>query len=331
MTTATTTEPNLAASAASAADKTTDTTATATVTDTTKTGRTEDNSNSAGGDKNSSQNQASNTGPAKTKPTDLPDEFWDKEKGETRLEALIKSQRDLRAQLSKGVKEPAPETPDKYDLKFNEAVAQILPADDPALPAVRAAAHKAGISNAQLNALINEAFPGMLEAAQKSRGQNLTPEQREAAQAEANKAELAKLHSDPVEANKILNGVVGFFKGKVDQGSLTVDDYSALMRMGGDAAGITALRKLISVVYNPSEIPGGNNQTVDGYSVDQYYADVKTERYQNDAAFRQECKEKLAKITGNAVGGQAPVGVGHPAGTRFTTPAESAAANKKRA
>lgn len=251
------------------------------------------------------------TGAQATKPEFLPDEFWDKEKSAPLLENLVKSQRDLREKVSKGLREPAPETGDKYDLKFDEGIAEIA-ADDPALKTFRDAAHKAGLSQAQANQIMNAFLAGSKDWQPKE----ATPEEVEA----YNKAELAKLHSDPVEAQKIVNGVAQFFKTKVAQGSLEEADYKALIGMGAGADGVRALRRLISVVYSNPEIPGNNIMPAGDYSMAQYYADVGSERYARDPNFRAECKAKLERIVGSG-NGQAPKGFGMPQPSPYKPPA----------
>lgn len=274
-------------------------------------GITADNPQTGAGETPLPQGITPAVGAPSAKPEFLPDEFWDKDKAAPLLENLVKSQRDLREKVSKGLREPAPESPDKYDFKFDEGINQIA-ADDPGLKTFRDAAHKAGLSQGQANQLMNAFLAGSKDWQPKE----ASPEEVEA----YTKAEMAKLHSDPVEANKIVNGVVQFFKTKVAQGVLEEADYQALVGMGAGADGVRALRRLISVVYSNPEIPGNNIMPAGDYSMTQYYADVASERYASDPQFRAECKAKLERIVGSGTG-QAPQGFGMPKAAPYKPPA----------
>ena len=259
----------------------------------------------------------------KARPEFLDEAFWDNEKGEAKLEALAKSQKDLRTKISQGLKEPPPEKPDGYKFMPDEGVK--LDDKDPGLMLARNVAHKAGMGQAQFNDFVNQFMkdvPALLEQVSAPP----SPEQ----QAEANKAELAKLHSDPAQAQKLVNHVVSFFKGKVEQGILSTEDYQALMRMGGDAAGIKALQKVISTVYNEENVPAYESNADDGYSVDDYYRDVGTERYDSDPSFRDQVRNKLGKLLERYPGGLPPKGTGIPAGSSFQFPHEREKAKAKR-
>lgn len=197
------------------------------------------------------------------KPEFLADEFWDPDKNEPRLEALQKSQRDLRAQASKSSKAPA--KPDDYKLPLPEGAPEgLVKADDPLVAEIRTAAHKAGVSQAQLDAI---AGPFLAKAAELAKGAK-TPEQLKAEQQEFLKAEVAKLGKTGEVQIKTI-GTWG--KGLVDKGVLSAEEFAEFRYAAGTAAGIRMLAKLRNLT---SEQPVPIDVTVDGVqgSLEDYYA-----------------------------------------------------------
>jgi hypothetical protein len=89
---------------------------------------------------------------------EVPDEFWDAEKGAPRLGALLKSRNDLRAKLGEG-KAAAPET---YELRVPEALAGRFQADpeQPIAKAAMAFAKKHGLSQEAFDELAATYFEG---------------------------------------------------------------------------------------------------------------------------------------------------------------------------
>lgn len=274
------------------------------------------NNDKAASDQASDKTGADNAADKKNRPDYIDEQFWDGDKGEVRLEALAKSNRDLREKVSRGLKEPAPPKPENYEFKADEGVT--LDANDKGLSLARTVAHRAGMSQTQFNVFVNEFMktaPSMVADWAKEKNREPTADEKKA----ANDAELLKLSNDKVEAQNFVNNVVSFFKGKVDQGSLDTNDYKALMRMGGDADGIRALSKIISVVYNVQNIPRGNAVETEDYTMDQFYKDVEDPQYASDESFRKSCQARLEKIVGKG-NAPPPRGFGLPAGSSFKLP-----------
>lgn len=93
------------------------------------------------------------------RPDWLPENFFDGKTGEVKLEALAKSQADLRKQISSGDHKPPPK-PEGYDFTPSEENAKIASAiiqgdDDPLVSGFRARAHELGLSQTQASALFN--------------------------------------------------------------------------------------------------------------------------------------------------------------------------------
>lgn len=81
---------------------------------------------------------------------EVPDNFWDAEKGKINVGALLKSQTDLRKQL-----EEKPQPPENYELVVPDDLAEIIKADaeDPLAGAAMAWAKENGISQEQFSQL----------------------------------------------------------------------------------------------------------------------------------------------------------------------------------
>lgn len=170
------------------------------------------------------------------RPDWLPEQFWDVEKAEARVQDLAKSQRDLRAMVSRAEHKP-PATPEDYTLPPVEGVApeQLAPPDDPVWGQVRQAAHKAGVTQAQLSAITQ---PYLAALAEQMRGQD--PQAQQAAAAAAHAAELAKLGPG---GEAVVRSVSGWLKGLESRGMLSAGEHRAL-RMVSTAEGVRALNKL---------------------------------------------------------------------------------------
>jgi hypothetical protein len=172
----------------------------------------------------------------KTRPDWLPEPFYDPKTGEVKLEALAKSQADLRAAISKGANK-APAKADDYKLEMEPAAldgvkrlfAEGDPAKDPLMKAVREAAHESGMSQAQFNGLMAKVLPALAEQ---------QPPAFDAA------AELKALHPDATQAKKIVNAMAARGQKLVEQGVLTKDDLGEFAVMVGTANGMKVMSKI---------------------------------------------------------------------------------------
>lgn len=170
------------------------------------------------------------------RPEWLAPEFWDDSAGQPRLEALAKSQRDLRARISRG-EGKVPEKPDGYALPKVEGLGDgVVPPDDALWSAVRGAAHAAGITQTQLEALAKP----YLEFAAKHRPPEADPQANEAAARAAAEQELAKLGPN---GKQMVRDMGAWIRGLHAGGALT-DGEAMALRSIGTAEGIRALAKL---------------------------------------------------------------------------------------
>ena len=174
------------------------------------------------------------------RPDWLGDQFWDAEKGEPKLRELAKSWGDLRATVSRGEHKP-PESPDKYVAPTLEGLPPDLIGgkDDTLWPEVRKAAHAAGVTQKQLEAL---ALPFLQTMA--ARRAEEDPAAQEKAMREAATAELAKLGPN---AAQVVRDLAGRLNALVSNGTLTAEEAAAAKGYSTSAAGVRMLSKLLTL------------------------------------------------------------------------------------
>lgn len=174
------------------------------------------------------------------RPKDVPEQFWDPEAGAVRTEAVLKSWRDLRAKVSQG-REAPPEKPEAYTLPAVEGLPEgaIGGEGDTLWPEMRKAAHAAGISQKQFDALARP-FLAAVAAQLKEGGGTADPEAAAAAMEEARQAELAKLGPN---ARQVVKDIGGWLAGLQANGVFTAEEIAGL-RGVSTAAGMRALGKL---------------------------------------------------------------------------------------
>ena len=173
------------------------------------------------------------------RPDFIPEQFWDPARNEPRVEAMAKSWRDLRAKVSQGIG-TAPENPNSYAFpKIEGLTEEMVKPDDPLWKQVRESAHKAGVTQQQLEAIISPYIQDALERAKKQPA--ASPDEDAAARQAARAAELQKLGPN---GDLMVRDIKGWITGLQSRGSLTEAEAQALM-IAGNADGIRALAKLI--------------------------------------------------------------------------------------
>lgn len=169
------------------------------------------------------------------RPAWLPEQFWDAGAKRPNIEALAKSWTDLRTKIARG-EGVVPEKPEAYKLPLPEgAPPDLVPPDDPLWTAVRTAAHRAGVTQAQLEALAKP----YLDAVLKARAAQGVPADAEA-ERKLYEAELGKLGPN---APAVVREVKGWLAGMVSRGILTEAERDAL-KLVSTADGVRALLKL---------------------------------------------------------------------------------------
>jgi len=179
------------------------------------------------------------------RPDYIPEQFWDKEKGQPLIEQMGKSWSDLRTKVARG-EGKIPDKPEGYTLPVLDGVpADLVKSDDPLWQAVRGEAHKAGVTDSQLQAVAKP----YLDALAKHRG--AAPADAAAA-LEARKAALTEeLHKLGPNGKQMVNDIGGWIAGMQARGVFTEGQAKALKALG-TADGILALAKIREAMGAPS-------------------------------------------------------------------------------
>jgi len=192
------------------------------------------------GGQDDGQGEGQDDGPAKlvykTRPDWLPPNFWDAKTGEVKVDALAKSQADLRAKISKGA-DKVPEKPDGYKIEFGEdidpnVVKRVIKhgedgkIDDPLLKDFLVFAHDQKLPQDVVNNMTNWYVKAMAE---------MLPDPVDP------KAELAKLGK---HGQDMVNGTMQFAKHMVDLGVFTDADLFEFKVAAGTAEGLLMINKL---------------------------------------------------------------------------------------
>jgi hypothetical protein len=174
------------------------------------------------------------------RPDHIPEQFWDGEKGEVKLDALGKSWLDLRTKIARG-EGKLPDTPDAYTLPALDGiqVAELVPSDDPLWTATRQNAHKAGVTDAQLQEIMKPYLSALAEV----RAKAAPPEDPAAARA----AQMAEIENERAKlgpnGRAIVADIGQWIAGLQSRGALSDGEARALKAVG-TADGIRALVKI---------------------------------------------------------------------------------------
>lgn len=219
------------------------------------------------------------------RPDYIPENFWDAEKGEPRIEQMARTVAELRAKISRG-EQKAPKAPEDYKLPTVEGLAaEAVKPDDPLWTDVRKAAHEMGLSQAQLEALAKPYLARMAEAMQQQQA-DASPEVVQQRYAE----EVKRLGP---EGPALLRDVKGWMGGLVQRGILTAEEAGAL-RGVGNADGVRALAKLRQL---SGEQPIPVTAVEDGKGSLQDAQRMMTEGYKkNDMAMVRRGEARIAEL-----------------------------------
>ncbi|MGE0190179.1 MAG: hypothetical protein AB7Q04_12950 [Steroidobacteraceae bacterium] len=232
------------------------------------------------------------------KPEWLTDEaFWDKDKGELKAEALFKSRQDLRSQVSRGLKEAAPAAAENYTVALPDGLQ--TKADDPAVELFKQSAHKVGISQKDFGVLMADFVPKLEKmVADKAAASQvkLTPEQ-EQQQFEQNV--LAKVNPDIEAAKKQILAMDQFFLGKHKQGVISKELMADYQEVTSSLAGVRFASNLVQIIWRGEKLPIIEATNPNVMTKDQFAAEVQTDRYKNDPAYRADVKARFERSLSN--------------------------------
>ncbi|WP_328799089.1 hypothetical protein [Roseomonas harenae] len=179
--------------------------------------------------------------PAKVKrPEDVPEKFWDAELGALRVDALLKSYRELERKLSARFAPPGDDAPEEERIRFRRAIGVPDTADDYAVeprhvligsdPEVNAALHRAGFTPSQVQLVYDLAAERLLPIVAEAASQFEAERQRDRLRAEFGGEERFRRTARQIAAWGRAN-----LPGEVLAAlSTTADGVMALHRMYGE-------------------------------------------------------------------------------------------------
>lgn len=239
-----------------------------------------------------------------TRPEDVPEQFWDVEKGELKTTALVKSWKDTRSELDKAKKAGSPKALEKAeDYKFNipngsdgKPIPLQVEPNDQAVKLAQTAAHAAGISQDQFDKFMGAFITGA------------APLMPQPVDLEKEKASLG------ANADAVIAAVHAWGQNLVDTGLWSKDEFQEIIYMGSTAVGIRALNKLREQT-GEKPIPLDAVVSDSLPSKEELYSMVNDPKYQNDPAFRAKVDEDFRKVFGTQAAGTSERGLGVGRGT----------------
>lgn len=237
--------------------------------------------------------------PMEGKPDKLPEQFWDAEKNELKVESLAKSWSDrgqeikeLRAQG----KEAPPESPSDYKFEVPEDAPYELDVEnDPGLKIAMDVAHKAGLNQKQFETYIHE-FMSKMEA------EGFTQKPIDTA------AEFKKLGENGI---KIAEAVANFGLKKMQDGLFSERELEEFSIMTATAEGTNVMRKIMEDVGVMGRIP--TREFTEGENLpsqQEWYEMTQNDKYYNDAAYRKKVDKIGERVNGMHASGESARGLG---------------------
>lgn len=242
------------------------------------------------GDKSGDDKSGDGDGDRPERPDWLTDDkFWDAEKGEVKAQELFKNLKHFQGKVSDGEGNTRPDSPDGYkvDLKVELAQALTMVADDgkineddPLLKGLREDAHEAGLTQAEFSGVLN----GMAQRLADLIGPPHDPQ-----------AEIAKLGKN---GQALIDSQAAWRDQMVRMGVLNDRDVEELRVLTSTAEGVRTLQKIREFydgdVRLPTDLPSDPGLP----GADELREMLNSEKYQNNAAYRQHVDEMYAKRYG---------------------------------
>lgn len=213
------------------------------------------------------------------RPENVPEKFWNAEKGEARFDDILKAHKELETKFSSG-KHKTPKD-GKYDLGFVKE--QGIAEDDPLLGKFQELAKDMGISQDNFDSLVgavteNAAIQQNTEVVNREKQMEILGPQ----------------------AQEIIDEQVVWARKLVDSGYWGNDDFDEFKIWGGTAGGIRALRSMRRFYSDVSTIPTKVEPQLDALpSEKECYAMVADERYNTDPGFREKVENIFARKFGS--------------------------------
>ncbi|MFH5925984.1 capsid assembly protein [Roseomonas xinghualingensis] len=144
------------------------------------------------------------------RPEDVPEKFWDAERGALRVDTLLKSYRELERKLSARFTPPGEDAPEEERIRFRRAIGVPDTAEEYAVqpkhdligpdPEVNAALHRAGFTPAQVQLVYDLAAERLLPIVAEAASQFEAERQRDRLRAEFGGEERFRLVAKQIDA-----------------------------------------------------------------------------------------------------------------------------------
>ncbi len=233
------------------------------------------------------------------RPDWCPEQFWDAKEGRPNNEAMVKSWQDTRTRLKElesQSKYVAPESPADYAFEVEGLPdGYSLPDDDPVLQLFKECAHEAGVPQEVFSKMAPKLVQGIF---------SLAPDDYEPVDENAERAKLGE------NADHMINSVVAQAKQLQEQGLWTEDEFKEVVMMNSTANGIRAMNKLFRHVMGEAQIPRDAGGEAGLMSESELYAAFQSEKYRNDANYRNEVDAMAKRVFGTGPAGTSKQGLG---------------------
>ena len=181
------------------------------------------------------------------RPEGLDDAFWDADNNKIKIEELHNAYKKaeekslgLRRKLSEKCSDKPPKDVNEYVL--NESLNELLPADSETTTLLKEKALEAGLSKDKFNDFMSKVMPALQEKGILQ--QELTEEEQKVQYEEFKRNELEKLGKD---GPKILQTLVNWGEGLVNNGVLSKDELPIYNNMVNSAESMLVLTKLMNL------------------------------------------------------------------------------------
>lgn len=253
-----------------------------------------------GGGSGGSDGSSDGSGGDVERPDHIPEQFWNKEKGETDIEKMSKSYGELRNEMNRLKEEGGSKAPEKVEAYLEDfkmptgedgaALDRIRDVDagDPLVSSFAEAAHKHGLSKEAFDGILSDVFVAM-------NGQMPEPYDEI--------AELEKLGG--AEQGKAVVGLNKQFLGSMKAaGTITEQEYSRGLSMCSDALGVQLLDKLrvnsgekaVPITLGQGGVGGHSKAELEAMFADPLYSDQTAK----GEAYRAKVSKAVEESVGNA-------------------------------
>ena len=222
------------------------------------------------------------------RPDEVPEKFWDAEKGELRRDSLLKSYKELEAKV--GDKK----APDEYKIDLNEDLKKLFHEEtaekDPLLNWFKGYAKDNNFSQE----MFNGALEGFAKSSAEFMAENSPPDIDP-------KAEIEKLGKN---GQAIVNNHVEFLSGMFKRGEFSEDEMQEVLILTETADGVKALGKLRAHYGESQNIPLNLGSDGGVKSAEELQKLIGSTKYGQDSEYTAMVDKEYERKYGNNPAGQ---------------------------